>query len=272
MTKAINGIPQLGLGTFGRTGREGLEALLAAIEIGYRHIDTAQSYGTEENVGRAVNTCGLPREDLFVTTKVADTNLRAADFMPSVEESLKTLGLSYVDLLLIHWPSQNDEVPFEEYMRPLAEAKAKGFARMIGVSNYPIADLKRGAALLGEGVIATNQVEIHPYMQAPKLAAYAREAGIPLTAYQPIAKGRVSTDPTLTAIGDRHGVTAAAAALAFLMGEGHIVIPASSDRGRLESNFAAGGVTLSEEEMAAVRALHKGTRFIDPDKSPAWDD
>lgn len=270
--KALNGIPQLGLGTFGRTGPEGLEALLAAIEVGYRHIDTAQSYGTEENVGKAVRRCGLPREEIFVTTKVADTNLKKADFMPSVEKSLETLGLSSVDLLLIHWPSQHDAVPFEEYMLPLAEAKEKGYASRIGVSNYPVADLKRAAALLGPDAIATNQVEIHPYMQAPKLAAYAREVGLPLTAYQPLAKGRVSSDPTLTAVGERHGVTAAAAALAFLMGEGHIVIPASSDRGRLAANFAAAGVNLSQEDAAAIRALHKGTRFIDPAKSPAWDD
>lgn len=273
MTKTTaSGIPMLGLGTFGRTGSEGLDALLQAIEIGYRHIDTAQSYGTEQNVGEAVRQSGLSRGDFFITTKVADTNLRKADFMPSVEKSLETLGVSSVDLLLIHWPSQNDEVPFEEYILPLAETKERGFTRNIGVSNFPIADLKRTAKLLGEGAIVTNQVEIHPYMQSPRLAAYAKEIGLPLTAYQPLAKGRVSEDPVLIGIGEKHGVTAGAATLAFLMAEGHIAIPASSNKARLEGNFAARNVTLDDADIEAIRALHKGTRFIDPAKSPAWDD
>ena len=270
--RTINGIPQLGLGTFGRTGPEGLDALLAALEVGYRHIDTAQSYDTEANVGEAVRRSGLPRSEVFVTTKVADTNLEEKDFLHSVERSLETLGTDQVDLLLIHWPSQHDAVPFESYMTGLAEARERGWTRMIGVSNFPIADLRRTEAVLGKGQIATNQVEIHPYLQGPKLRDHARGVGIPLTAYMPLAKGRVSDDATLARIAERHGVTAAAVSLAFLMGEGHIVIPASSNRERLERNFAAGRVTLDESEMDEIRALDRGERFIDPDKAPAWDD
>ena len=265
-------IPSLGLGTFGRTGSEGLDALLAALEVGYRHIDTAQSYGTEENVGEAVRRSGLPREDIFITTKVADTNLAKSDFMPSVEKSLETLGVDHIDLLLIHWPSHQDAVPFEDYMTALAEAKSRGHARRIGVSNYPVADLERTKALLGPGEISTNQVEVHPYLQSSKLAAYARAEGLPLTAYMPLAKGKVSEDATLNAIAAKHGVTAAAVSLAFLLQEGHVAIPSSSNRGRLVENFAALGVSLSAEEMASIRALDRGTRIIDPDKAPAWDD
>jgi 2,5-diketo-D-gluconate reductase B len=269
---AINGIPKLGLGTFGRTGPEGLDALLAALEVGYRHIDTAQSYDTEANVGEAVRRSGLGRHEVFITTKVADTNFEERDFLPSVERSLETLGMQQVDLLLIHWPSHRDAVPFESYMTALAEARGRGWTRLIGVSNFPIADLKRAEGVLGAGQIATNQVEIHPYLQIPKLRDFARAAGVPLTAYMPLAKGRVGDDATLARIAERHGVTAAAVALAFLMGEGHIAIPASSNRGRLEDNFAAGRVTLDESEMAEIRALDRGERMIDPEKAPAWDD
>lgn len=268
----INGIPQLGLGTFGRTGPEGLEALLAALDVGYRHIDTAQSYNTEGNVGEALRRSGLPRGEVFITTKVADTNLEDRDFLPSVERSMETLQVEQIDLLLIHWPSRHDAVPFERYMTALAEARERGWARLIGVSNFPIADLKRAETVLGAGQIATDQVEIHPYLQSPKLRDFARAVGIPLTAYMPLAHGRVSDDAVLARIAERHGVTAAAVSLAFLMGAGHIVIPASSSRDRLADNFAATGVTLDEGEREAIRALDVGARIIDPDKAPDWDD
>lgn len=265
-------IPQLGLGTFGRTGDAGVAAILKAIEIGYRHLDTAQTYDTERQVGEAVRRSGLPREKFFITTKVADTRLDKAQFMPSVRRSLDEIGVDQVDLLLIHWPSHRDQVPFEHYMTALAEAKARGHARLIGVSNYPVADLERTRALLGAGAIATNQVEIHPYLQAPKLRDHARSIGLVLTAYQPLAKGELRDDPVLNRIGRQHGVTASAVALAFLMQEGHVVIPASSSETNLRANFAALDVGLNDAEMAEIRALDRGYRRIDPTKSPRWDD
>jgi 2,5-diketo-D-gluconate reductase B len=265
-------IPQLGLGTFGRTGDAGVEAMLKAIEIGYRHLDTAQTYDTEKQVGDAMRRSGIAREEFFITTKVADFNLDKAKFMASVERSLEEIGVEQVDLLLIHWPSYKDEVPFEDYMLDLADAKARGHARLIGVSNFPIALLEKTRKLLGEGAIATNQVEIHPYLQAPKLRDHARSVGLPLTAYQPLCKGELRDDPMLKRIAERHGVTASAVALAFLMQEGHIVIPASSSEKHLRDNFSANGVRLDEAEMAEVRKLERGRRRIDPVKSPAWDD
>lgn len=265
-------IPQLGLGTYGRTGPEGLDALLAAIEIGYRHFDTAQSYGTEANVGEAIRRSGLPRDAFFVTTKVADTNLARRDFMPSVERSLGTLGVDAIDLLLVHWPSEKDRIPLEDYVLALAEARDRGHARLIGVSNFPIALLERTAALIGGAAIATNQVELHPYLQAPKLAGFAARQGIVLTAYQPLAKGEVARDPVLARIGEAHGVTPAAVALAFLMAEGHAVIPASGSPANLRANFAARGVSLAAAEIDAIRRLDRGHRRIDPAKAPRWDD
>jgi 2,5-diketo-D-gluconate reductase B len=265
-------IPKLGLGTFGRTGEAGIAALLTALEMGYRHIDTAQSYDTESSVGEAVRRSGLARSDVFITTKVADTNLEKADFLPSVERSLETLGVDAVDLLLIHWPSDKDAVPFEDYMLSLAQARDNGWAKQIGVSNYPIALLDRAEALLGEGALSTNQVELHPFLQAPKLREYAASKNLPLTAYMPLAKGKVSTDPVLVEIGEKHGVTATAISLAFLMAEGHIVIPASSNPDRLRQNMIANSVRLDAEDIAAIRKLDSGHRMIDPDKAPAWDD
>jgi 2,5-diketo-D-gluconate reductase B len=265
-------IPVLGLGTYGRTGEDGIRAMLAAIGIGYRHLDTAQTYDTEAGVGKAMRRSGLARDKFFVTTKVADTNLDRARFMPSVEDSLKTIGVDQVDLLLIHWPSFGGVVPFEHYIEALAEAQRRGHARLIGVSNFPIALLQRTDELLGKGAIATNQVEIHPYLQAPRLCAHAKAAGLQLTAYQPLARGRVSRDLALGDIAGRHGITASAVALAFLMAEGHVVIPASSNEVHLRANFAASGVRLSAEEMVQIRELEEGYRVINPPKSPAWDD
>lgn len=265
-------IPPLGLGTYGRTGPEGMEAILAAIELGYRHIDTAQTYDTEANVGEAMRRSGLPRGDFFVTTKVADTRLRRADFGPSVARSLETIGVDRVDLLLIHWPSEGGRVPLEEYLTALAEARDEGQARLIGVSNFPIALLEEATAILGPGALATNQVEIHPYLQGPKLRDFARAEGLTLTAYEPLVKGRVKDDPVLREIGAAHGVDAIAATLAFLRAEGHVAIPASANRAHLAANLASREVTLTADEVARIRGLDRGERTIDPAKAPAWDD
>lgn len=268
----LNGIPVLGLGTYGRTGPEGLAAILDAIEAGYRHIDTAQTYDTEANVGGAIRRSGLPRGEVFVTTKIADTHLDSPRALDSVRRSLDTMGLDRVDLLLIHWPSYQDAVPLEDYLGALVEAQDQGLARLIGVSNFTIRHLERAEALLGPGRLVTNQVEIHPYLQAPRLAGFARSRGLPLTAYQPLDKGRVAQEPVLRRIAEAHGVTAAAVALAFLLAEGHLVIPASSDPGRLRENLAALDVRLSAEEVMQIRALDSGRRSINPVKAPDWDD
>jgi 2,5-diketo-D-gluconate reductase B len=265
-------IPQIGLGTSGRTAEIGTPAVLTAIEIGYRHIDTAQNYGTEAAVGEAIRRSGLPRSEFFVTTKVGDARLDKAQFMPSVERSLETLGFDQIDLLLIHWPSERDAVPFEEYMLELRRAQDLGYARLIGVSNFTIDHLERTWALLGPGSIATNQVEIHPYLQQPRLRDYARAHGLTLTAYQPLAKGEVASDPALAEIGAKHGVPATTVALAFLMAEEHAVIPASTSAANLKANLAARDLRLEPGEIARIRGLDRGHRRINPAKAPRWDD
>lgn len=265
-------IPRLGLGTSGRNNPEGPAAIERAIALGFRHIDTAQNYGTEEMVGSAIAKSGLPRDDFFVTTKVADHRLEHDDFLRSVPESLERLGMDYVDLLLVHWPSERDRVPFESYMTALVEAQDRGWIRLIGVSNFTIRHLEQSRALLGDGVLATNQVEIHPFLQVPKLRDYARSHGLMLTAYQPLAKATVANDPVLLRIGAKHGVPATTISLAFLMAEGYAVIPASSKEEHLRDNLRARDVVLDDADMAAIRALDHGGRRINPAKSPQWDD
>lgn len=265
-------IPPLGLGTFGRTGDAGIAAIELALEIGYRHLDTAQSYDTEKTVGEAVRRAGLDRNEVFITTKVADTKLAPADFLPSIRQSLDTIGVDQVDLLLIHWPVPEEVVPFESYMRGLKQAQDEGYARLIGVSNFTIEHLERAAKLLGPDALTTNQVEIHPWLQVPKLRDYAAALGLQLTAYQPLVKGQVADDPVLKTIAGELGISPAAVALAFLMAEGHVVIPASSSRGNLEANFSATGVTLTAGQMDTIRRLNRGYRHINPAKSPRWDD
>lgn len=265
-------IPPLGLGTFGRTGDAGIAAIELALEIGYRHLDTAQSYDTEKTVGEAVRRADLDRNEVFITTKVADTQLSPARFMPSVRQSLDTIGVDQVDLLLIHWPVPEDVVPFESYVSALKQAQDDGHARLIGVSNFTIAHLERAAQLLGPDALATNQVEIHPWLQVPKLSQYAAKQGPQLTAYQPLVKGKVADDPVLKSIAEDVGASPAAVALAFLMAEGHVVIPASSSRGNLQANFSATDVTLTPAQMDAIRQLDRGYRNINPEKSPRWDD
>ena len=266
------GIPPVGLGTSGRTGGEGTETILKAIEIGYRHIDSAQNYGSEAPMGDAIRRSGLARNGFFITTKVGDARLDKTQFLPSVEKSLATIGVDQVDLLLVHWPLKDDAVPFADYMGDLAEAQARGWARLIGVSNYPVARLKETDTVLGADRLATNQMELHPYLQSPRLTAYARSAGLTLTAYRPLAQGKVSAEPLLQEIGKAHDVTAATVALAFMIAEGHIVIPASTDARRLADNLRAQEMVLSDEEVGRIRRLDRGERLINPEKSPRWDD
>lgn len=264
-------IPRVGLGTWGRTGERGVEAILTAIGIGYRHLDTAQTYDTESVIAQAIARSGVPRHEFFITTKIADTNLERPDFLPSLRASLARLRVDRVDLTLIHWPSYRDAVPFEVYMDELVRAKEEGLTTWIGVSNFPCALVRRAVAIAGAGAIATNQVEMHPFLQNRTVAACCRTHDVTVTAYLPIARGLVSNDLVLCRIARDHGVSPPAVALAWLLHKGAIVIPASSRREHLEANWRAANVRLSADEITAIDALDRGQRLVDPEKSPAWD-
>jgi 2,5-diketo-D-gluconate reductase B len=264
-------IPRLGLGTFGRTGDAGVEAITAALELGYRHLDTAQTYGTEAVIASALRRAGVPRAEVFLTTKVADTHLARADFLPSVRASLDRLETDRVDLLLIHWPVPGDVVPFEEYMDQLAEAKAAGLTRLIGVSNFPARLVDRAVARLGPGQLATNQVECHPFLQNRVLRERCTSHGVVLTAYMPLAAGRVMGDAVIGRIAARLGESPAAVALAWLLARGEVAIPASTRRAHLAANLRALDLTLTAADVAAIDALDRGERIVNPAKSPVWD-
>ena len=264
-------IPMMGLGTFGRLGDEGGRAILAALEIGYRHLDTAQSYGSEPMVGEAVRQSGLAREDIFITTKVAQVKLDRAQFIPSVDESLKALKVEQIDLVLIHWPSIDPAVPFESYVEDLGRIQEQGKARLIGVSNFTIANLKRAEEILGPGRLHTDQVEIQPFLQNRKLVDFALSKGIVPTAYVPLAKGKAADDPVLAEIAVTHGASASQVALAWLMQRGIAVIPASANPERLKSNFAAQKLVLEPRQMEQIAALDCGGRIIVPEVDFNWD-
>lgn len=268
--KQKNGIPMIGFGTSG-LGDRAEAAIAAAIEVGYRHLDTAQSYGTEETIGRVLRKSGLKRDSVFLTTKIADSNLGKDRFMPSLRQSLDRLGTDYVDLLLIHWPSHRDAVPFADYIAALAEAKASRMARLIGVSNFTTALLEKGVAILGPGALATNQVEMHPHFHNRKVLAWCDAHGVSITAYMPLGLGRVLGDPKIAAVADRTGASPAQVSLAWLLQRGVIVIPASRSRAHMEANLKAANITLSDADMTAMAGTDRNHRMINPAKSPAWD-
>lgn len=270
--KTADGVmPLMGLGTYGRRGKEGQAAIESAIEIGYRHLDTAQDYNTEDSVGAAIKASGLPRAGFFVTTKVATGNLGAGKLIPSVEQSLETLGVDQIDLLLIHWPSPRGEVPLETYIAQIAEAHDKGLARHIGVSNFTIELIDKALGLLDGRPLLTNQVEVHPYLQNRKLVAHCRAKGVGITCYMPLAQGRIGADPVMQAIAKEHGATPEQVSLAYLMDQDMPVIPSSANTERLRQNFAALGVKLSREEKARIDELERGMRIINPEWSEEWD-
>jgi diketogulonate reductase-like aldo/keto reductase len=247
-------IPAVGFGTSPMTGGMSPETVAAALAAGYRHIDTARKYGTERAVGEAMRASGLPRGDIFLTTKVSHENLRAADFARSVDESLAALDVDYVDLLLVHWP--NPAIPLAEVMPSLAKAKRDGLARHIGVANFNIALLDQAIALSTEP-LAALQAEYHPYLDQTKLIAAARERGLVYIGYCPLARGGLFGDPVLAEIAAAHGRTVAQIALRWLLQQDIASIPFSSSPSRIAENFAVFDFALSDDEMRRIAALKR---------------
>ncbi|PYE82320.1 aldo/keto reductase [Pseudoroseicyclus aestuarii] len=269
--RMIGPIPQIGFGTWQREGQEAYACTLAALEAGYRHIDTAEGYGNEEEVGQAIKDSGVPRAEIFVTTKVAPESFGPGQIRPHAEASLRKLGLDKVDLLLLHWPSIHDEYPMEDYVGQFAAVYDAGLTHHIGVSNFTIRHLDRALELLGDRPIATNQCEIHPLMQNRPIVDHCRAKGIPMTAYCPLARGKVLGNPVLKEIGRAHGADEAQVSLAFLMAEGHVVIPSSSKPERIATNLAARDIVLTEGEVARIRGIDAEQRQVDGDWAPDWD-
>jgi 2,5-diketo-D-gluconate reductase B len=267
-----NPIPAFGLGTFRLKGQVVIDSVKNGLDVGYRVIDTAQIYGNEAEVGQAIAESGVARNDLFITTKIWTDNYAAAKLVPSLKDSLAKLRTDHVDLTLIHWPSPGNAVPVAEFMGALAEAKAQGLTKHIGVSNFNIALMKEAIAAVGAPHIATNQVELHPYLQNRKVAEFAASQGIRITSYMTLAYGKVLNDPVVEAIAKAHGATAAQVVLAWAMQLGYAVIPSSTKRANLEGNLKAQQLKLTDADMAQIATLERNERLTDPaGLSPAWD-
>jgi 2,5-diketo-D-gluconate reductase B len=264
-------IPRIGLGTFRLQGQQVIDSVLTGLDVGYRHIDTAQIYGNEADIGQALAQSRIARNELFLTTKIWTENLADDKLIPSLKDSLLKLRVERVDLTLIHWPSPQDAVPVAEYMSALHEARQQGLTGLIGVSNFTIAHIEQAIAAIGAENIANNQVEIHPFLQNRKLAAFVKNKGIALTAYMPLAYGKVMHDPVMQRIAAKHGASPAQAALAWLLAQGYAVIPSSTRRPNLVSNLAAQSFSLDEGDMQAIAQLDRGERLADPDFAPTWD-
>ncbi len=269
--KNIGPIPQLGFGTWNRDGDEAYTTTLWALEAGYRHIDTAEGYRNEEHVGRAIADSGLKRTDVFITTKVAPESYAPGQIMPHVKKSLEKLRTEKVDLLLLHWPSIKDQYDIHDYMAQFAEVYDAGLAHSIGVSNFTKKYLDAAVKLLGDRPITTNQVECHVLLQNHVIVDYTRAKGISTTAYCPLARGALAGHPALSAIGKRLDATVEQVALAFLLAEDHIVIPSSSNRERIKTNFKALDVVLTADDIATIRTLDENRRLVNGDWCPVWD-
>ncbi|AJY51820.1 2,5-didehydrogluconate reductase [Halomonas sp. KO116] len=267
-----NVMPNPGFGTFRLEGETLKQSIHAALEAGYRHIDTAQFYGNEAGVGEAIRDSSVPRSDIFLTTKVWFDNLEPARLKASVDESLQKLGTDYVDLLLIHWPSPKDEVPMADYLTALKEVKAEGKARNIGISNFTCSQVDEAVSILGKGEILTNQIEVHPFLQNRTLAEHCEQHGIQVTAFMPLAVGKVMDDPTLKQIADTHGVTPAQITLAWVKQRNMVTIPSSTKARNIQSNMAAFDLVLSDSEMAEIAKLDRNERIANPEIAPDWDE
>ncbi|MEZ5720674.1 MAG: aldo/keto reductase [Paracoccaceae bacterium] len=269
--RRVGEIPQMGFGTWQREGVACFRGVMDALEVGYRHIDTAEGYDNEEFVGTALAESGLKRDEVWVTTKVAPESFGPGQVRGHVEASLEKLRLDRVDLLLLHYPSIGDEYAIEDYMAQFLAVWEAGLTRHLGVSNFTVPYIDRAAALLGGRKIFTNQVELHPFLANRTIVDHCRAMGIPLTAYSPLARGKVAGDPVLGEIATTHGATPAQVALAWLMAEGFVVIPSAGSRKRIAENFAAQELALTESELGRIAALDRGMRLVDGPWCPKWD-
>ncbi|PLZ00338.1 2,5-didehydrogluconate reductase B [Burkholderia sp. WAC0059] len=262
-------IPRLGFGTFRMPGMDCQPVVESALDIGYRHIDTAQMYQNEEGVGAAIAASGLARAELHVTTKVWHENLAPDAIRRALDDSLRKLRLDFVDLYMIHWPGR--DMKLAAALETLESLRERGLVRAIGVCNFNMTLLRTAVEAIG-APIACHQIEYHPFLSQRPMLDYLRGKGIPLVAYSPLAQGRAASHPTLAKIGEKHGATAAQIAIAWLLDQdGVLAIPKAQRRESQQSNFDAQSIRLDDEDRAAIAALPKDQRFVNPPFAPQWD-
>jgi diketogulonate reductase-like aldo/keto reductase len=264
-------IPAIGLGTWTLRGAAATRLVAGAIEAGYRHIDTAAAYDNEAAVGEGLRASGLPRDEIFLTTKVWPTDLAEGDLQRALEASLNRLAVDQVDLALIHWPSKT--VPLAESIEALNDVRKRGLARHIGVSNFTVA-LVEAAVALSESPLACNQIEYHPFLNQDRVLAVCRKHGLAVVSYCPLARGSdLFAHAAIAEAAEKHGKTPAQVVLRWhLQQDGVAAIPRSSKPGRIRENLDVFDFMLDAEETAAIDALRlRNQRICDFDFSPAWD-
>jgi 2,5-diketo-D-gluconate reductase B len=263
-------MPMLGFGTWqNEDADQCADSVRTALEMGYRHIDTAQAYRNEDAVGEGLAAADVPREEVFLATKVWIDSLGYDDVLATTEDSLDRLGVDYVDLLYIHWPARAYDP--EETLSAFQQLREEGKVERIGVSNFEPEHLDRATEVLSEQPSA-NQVELHPLLQQPELRRYCEDNGIELVAYSPLARGEVFDVPELTEFAERHGVTEAQVSLAWLREKGVTAIPKATSRDHIADNWASLDLDLSEDEVSTIDGIDRTDRRVHPDFAPdAWE-
>jgi 2,5-diketo-D-gluconate reductase B len=260
-------IPKLGFGTWQIIGRDCEVAVRDALELGYRHIDTARMYRNEPAVGQGLHDSGLNRDEVFLTTKIWQSELDATGVHDAVEQSLRDLRTDYIDLLLIHWPSM--VVPLAETLGAMNEAREAGRAKHLGVANFPTALLREA---LEHAALICDQVEYHPYLGQPEVLAFADKRDLMVTAYSPLAQGEVLRDPVIADIAEAHGASPGQVVLRWLLDQPRVAaIPKAASHEHRAANLDVLGFELSTEERARIDGLRRGRRTIDPSFGPDWD-
>lgn len=262
-------VPEIGLGTYKLHDRECERVIRNALDIGYRHIDTAQMYKNEREIGEALSVSNVSREDVFLSTKIWHTNLEADDVLQSTEESLRQLDTPYVDLLMIHWP--NEQYDLRATIESMLVLRDQGKAMNIGVSNFPLALLQKANEEI-RAPIFCNQVEFHPFIDQLDLLDYAIDNDIMLTAYAPLAKGQVSDNKDLQEIGEKYGKSAAQISLRWLIEQENVIaIPKASSEEHLKQNFDIFDFYLEDEDFERIDSLEKTGRLVNPSFAPDWE-
>lgn len=256
-------IPVIGFGTWQLRGRQAEKMVKFALQLGYRHVDTAQMYGNERDVGRGIAAADVPREELFLGTKLLRENLAPRRVLSSFDQSLSKLGTDYVDLLLIHWP--NRSIPLSETLGAMNELRQEGKVRHLGVSNFSV-DLLDEALSVSQAPLVTNQVEYHPFLDQSQVLQRVQQAEMALTAYSPLAKGRAVNNETLVRIGERYGKSAAQVSLRWLIQQdGVVTIPKSSSEEHCRQNIDVFDFELTQEEMRQIHDLAQPEgRIVNP--------
>ncbi|MDE4455494.1 aldo/keto reductase [Psychrobacter sp. DAB_AL62B] len=267
-------IPVLGLGTWQSTGQDCIDVVSQGLKMGYEHIDTAQAYDNEKEVGQGIKLSGVARDKFFLTTKIFpdDMKFEPEKLIAAAKRSLENLDTDYVDLLLLHWP--DDRVPLSETIPALCELQKQGLTRNIGVSNFNIAHIIE-AEKYADVPIVVNQVEFHPFIKQKTLQTFLNNHHILLEAYSPLARGDVFDNEIIKEIADKHGITPAQVSLAWILSDKHrIAIPKTSNPDHLQGNLDAINVQLSADEIEKISGLARadGRKIKHPDYSPEWDD